>query len=54
MLLKIVGLIFIFGFGVTVGHFGPKVVFKETVKNAKIVKEKGTEIGTELIDSVSK
>lgn len=53
-MLKIAGLIFIFGFGVVVGHYGPKVVFKETVKNAKIVKEKGTEIGTELIDSVSK
>ena len=53
-MLKIVGLISIFAFGVVVGHFGPKVVFKETVKNAKIVKEKGTEIGSELIDSISK
>lgn len=40
----------IFSFGVVVGHFGPKMVAKETVKTAKVVKEKGSE----FIDSVSK
>lgn len=38
-----------FSLGVLVGHFGPKVVWKETISTAKIVKEKGND----LIDSVS-
>lgn len=39
----------VFSLGVLVGHFGPKVVWKETVSTAKIVKEKGKNIA----DSIS-
>lgn len=39
-----------FFMGIAVGHFGPKVVWKESVATAKVVKEKGENI----VDSISK